>query len=144
MQRWQRVLRRAGGRDEGASAIEMAFLAPALLALIFFAVQAGLWWYGRGVALSAAREGVSQLRLAPDAGTYAQIRPSVVANTEQFATAVGRESLLNPVATPAYDDVNGRVSMTVTGSVITLWPGAQLTVTQQAFGEIERFEADVP
>lgn len=135
---------RVGGRDEGASAIELAFLAPMLLALIFFAVQAGLWWYGRDVALSAAREGVSQLRLAPDAGTYAQIRPSVVANTEQFATAVGRESLLNPVATPTYDEATGRVSMTVTGSVITLWPGSQLTVTQQAFGEIERFEADLP
>jgi Flp pilus assembly protein TadG len=131
-------------RDEGASAIELAFLAPALLALIFFAVQAALWWYGRDVALSAAREGVSQLRLAPDAGTYAQIRPSVVANTERFAVAIGRESLLDPVATPAYDEAGGRVSMTVTGSVISLWPGLDLTVTQQAFGEVERFEADVP
>jgi hypothetical protein len=122
----------------------MAFLAPALLALIFFSVQAGLWWYGRDVALSAAREGVSQLRLAPDAGTYTQISGTVVANTEQFATAVGRESLLNPQATPTYDEATGRVSMTVTGSVISLWPGATLTVTQQAFGEVERFEADVP
>lgn len=130
--------------DEGASAIELTFLAPALLALIFFAIQAGLWWYGRDVALSAAREGVSQLRLAPDAGTYAQIRGTVVANTEQFAVAVGRESLLNPTATPTYDEATGRVSMTVTGSVITLWPGSQLTVTQQAFGEVERFEADLP
>jgi Flp pilus assembly protein TadG len=132
------------GRDAGASAIEMAFLAPMLLAAIFFAIQSGLWWYGRSVALSAAREGVSQLRLAPDAGTYAQIKGPVTANTEQFARAVGRESLLDPQATPGYDADAGRVSMTVTGSVITLWPGPALTVTQQAFGQVERFQADVP
>lgn len=129
-------------RDQGASAIELAFLAPVLLAFIFFSIQAGLWWYGRTVAIQAAREGVSQLRLAPDEATYRTIVGPVTDRTERFAVSVGRESLLAPVATPAYDAGTGRVSMQVTGSVITLWPGPKLRVTQQAFGEIERFEED--
>ena len=129
-------------RDRGASAIELAFIAPALLLLIFFSIQAALWWYGRTVALQAAREGVSQLRLASDRATYQQIAGPVTDRTERFAVAVGRESLLDPVATPDYDEAAGRVSMSVTGRVITLWPGAPLRVTQEAFGEVERFEGD--
>lgn len=138
----RRFLRLRPDRDRGASAIELAFIAPALLLLIFFSIQAALWWYGRTVALQAAREGVSQLRLAPDRATYQQIVGPVTDRTEQFAVAVGRESLLDPVATPEYDDVAGRVSMRVTGRVITLWPGPALRVTQEAFGEVERFEGD--
>lgn len=110
--------------------------------LIFFSIQASLWWYGRTVAIQAAREGVSQLRLAPDRAAYQRFVGPVTSRTQQFAVAVGRESLLDPVATPGYDEATGRVSMRVTGRVITLWPGPSLRVTQEAFGEIERFEGD--
>jgi hypothetical protein len=128
--------------DRGASAIELAFIAPVLLFLIFFSIQAGLWWYGRTVAIQAAREGVSQLRLAKDRAGYVTIVGPVTERTRRFATAVGREALLDPVATPGYDDAAGRVSMRVTGAVITLWPGPRLHVTEGAFGEVERFEGD--
>jgi hypothetical protein len=129
-------------RDAGASAIELSFLAPVLLTFIFFAVQAGLWWYGRAVAIQSAREGVSQLRLAGDRATFEAVSPQASEATRRFAVAVGRETLLDPVAVPGYDEAAGRVSMTVTGRVITLWPGSDLTVRQRAFGEVERFEAD--
>ena len=56
------VPRRLAG-DDGASALELSIVAPAILALIF-AIQAGLFFYCRTVAVQAAREGVSQLRLA--------------------------------------------------------------------------------
>ncbi|MDQ1289090.1 MAG: hypothetical protein QG622_2656 [Actinomycetota bacterium] len=137
---WRRHAR--PDRDRGASAIELAFIAPSLMLLIFFSIQASLWWYGRTVAIQAAREGVSQLRLARDGAMYQQIVGPATDRTRQFAEAVGRESLLDPVVTPAYDEAAGRVSVRVTGSVITLWPGPALTVTQEAFGEIERFEGD--
>jgi Flp pilus assembly protein TadG len=133
---------RRRGNDTGASAIELAFLAPVLLMFIFFAIQTGLWWYGRTVAIQAAREGVSELRLAPDRADYDANVSAIVDRTQRFAVEVGRESLLDPKATPAYDEAGGRVSMTVTGSVITLWPGPKLTVTQTAHGEVERFEGD--
>jgi Flp pilus assembly protein TadG len=141
----QRVRERARGArgDSGAAVVELAFIGPVLLLLIFSSIQLGLWWYGRTVAIQAAREGVSSLRLAPDQASYNQISGQVTTQTEAFAAAVGREALLSPVATPGYDDRAGRVSMRVTGRVITLWPGPALTVTQQAFGEVERFRGDL-
>jgi Flp pilus assembly protein TadG len=55
--------------ERGASALEMAFVAPGLILLIFFSIQAALFFYGRNVAIQAAREGVSQMRVAADAAT---------------------------------------------------------------------------
>jgi hypothetical protein len=123
------------------SAVELAMLAPALIFLIFFTIQGALYFYGKSVAIQSAREGVSQLRLAQDAAVYDDIRPGVVDNTERFARTVGREALIDPVATPTYDDVNGRVSMEVTGAVITLVPFLELRVTEHAEGSVERFES---
>jgi Flp pilus assembly protein TadG len=122
------------------SAIEFAFIAPAFLFLIFFAIQGALFFYGRSVAIQSAREGVSQLRLAQDQATYDDIRAGVKSNTEQFATAVGREALIDPLATPSYDDTAGRVRMKVHGRVISLVPWLHLTVTEEAEGPVERFE----
>jgi hypothetical protein len=103
-----------------------------------------LFFYGKAVAIQAAREGVSQLRLAQDEAVYRDIRDDVVANTESFATTVGREALIDPVATPSYDDEAGRVGMQVRGRVITLVPFLDLTTTERAFGPVERFEGDGP
>jgi hypothetical protein len=120
----------------------MSMVAPGLIFLIFFSIQAALFFYGKTVAIQAAREGVSQLRLAPDRAVYEDIRGFVVDNTESFATNVGREALLRPIATPSYDEVNGRVTMDVSGDVITLVPFLQLTVAERAEGSVERFEGD--
>ena len=129
-------------RDEGGvSAVEMAFIAPGLIFLIFFSIQGALFFYGRSVAIQSAREGVSQLRLAQDQATYDDIRGGVVDNTERFATAVGREALIDPVATPSYDEELGRVRMKVQGRVISLLPWLDLTVTEEAEGPVERFES---
>lgn len=127
-------------RDErGVSALELSFLAPGFLFLIFFCIQAALFFYGRNVAIQSAREGVSQLRLAQDQATYDSIAPGVVGNTEDFATSVGREALIDPQATPTYDEAAGRATMTVRGRVITLVPFLDLTVTETAEGPVERF-----
>ena len=129
-------------RDQrGVSAVEMAFIAPGLIFLIFFSIQGALFFYGRSVAIQSAREGVSQLRLAQDQATYDDIRKGVTDNTEQFATAVGREALIDPLATPSYDDTAGRVRMKVQGRVISLIPWLDLTVTEEAEGPVERFES---
>jgi len=128
-------------RDErGASALELAFLAPALLLLIFFTIQGALFFYGRNVAIQSAREGVSQIRLAQDADTYADIHDRVILGVQRFAHNVGREALIDPRVIPRYDGDTGRVSVTVTGHVITLVPGLHLSVTERAYGVIERFD----
>lgn len=127
--------------DRGASALELTLVAPALLAFIFFSIQAGLYFYGRTVAEQAAREGVSKLRLAQTEAISDSIREDVETSVEAYAATVGRETLLNPKATADYVEATGVVSVTVTGEVISL-VGLTLTVTQQVFGEIERFEGD--
>jgi TadE-like protein len=128
--------------DGGASALELSIVAPAVLLLIFFAIQAGLFFYGRTVAVQAAREGVSQLRLAQTPEIAADIEEDVEDGIEGYALALGREALLDPEAVSTYDEDVGEVSMTVTGKTITIVPGLTLTATGRAFGEIERFEVD--
>ncbi len=130
--------------DRGASALELVLVAPGLLAFIFFSIQAGLYFYGRSVAQQAAREGVSTLRLAQTREVSDASQSAVQTSVENFARAVGRETLLDPRATLQYEGPAqaGRVSVTVRGTVITLVPGVTLRVTQRAFGEIERFEGD--
>lgn len=130
-------------RDErGASALEFAFLAPALVFLIFFSIQAALFFYGRSVAMQAAREGVSQMRLMETQEQYDQHIAAITQHTVEFGANVGRESLLDAKAVPTYDAGRGRVSMVVSGRVISLLPGIDLKVSQVAEGPIERFEAD--
>lgn len=129
-------------RERGSAALELAIVAPALLALIFFSLQAAFFFYGRAVATQAAREGVSQLRLAEDQETYALLRDGALERTERFAANVGGAGLVGPAATSTYleeADGSARVSVTVTGQVITLVPGLDLTASAEASGTVERF-----
>ena len=130
--------------ESGASALELSFLAPVLIFLIFLVIQAGLFFYGRTVAIQAAREGVSQLRLAQTEEDYDAIVEQVTGNTASYAVSVGREALLDPVVTPDknYDADVPFVSIEVTGDVITLVPGLQLHATGRARGAVERFAPD--
>lgn len=128
--------------DRGASALELTLVAPGLLVFIFLSIQAGLYFYGQAVAEQAAREGVSKLRLAQTEMISNSIRADVQSAVETYAAAVGRETLLDPQAVTTYNEVTGKVSVTVRGDVITLVPGLDLRVTQRVFGEIERFEGD--
>lgn len=114
-----------------------------LLVFVFLMIQAGLFFYGRAVAEQAAREGVSKLRLAQTDQLSDAVRADVQTAVEAYAVAVGRETLLQPEASTTYDAVTGKVSVTVTGDVITLVPGLDLSITQRVFGEIERFEGNV-
>jgi Flp pilus assembly protein TadG len=140
-------MRRSGTRgaaergDRGASAIELSIVAPVILLLIFFTVQVALWLYGRNVALQAAREGVSTLRLVGETEDIPAAESRTETNTEAYATKVGAQSLLDPLATAHFNGATGRVRVTVTGHVVSL-VGLNLTVTRSATGEVERFEGD--
>ncbi|MFC0462165.1 TadE family protein [Kineococcus gynurae] len=134
--------RGTGTRDRGSAALELAVVAPALLLLVFTAVQVGLWGYGRAVAQQAAREGVSQYRLAADARTAELYRPVVEAHVRGYAGTLGREALTDAtVASTWVTDPTGRprVEVAVTGTTITLVPGLHLAVTGRAQGSVERF-----
>lgn len=111
--------------------------------LICFVIQVSLFLYGRSVALQAAREGVSQVRLAQTGQDYDAIKNKVRGDVANFASSVGSGALnvdgANGVQ-PSYDDAAGRVSVTVTGTTISLVPGLKLHVTEKASGQIERFQ----
>ena len=74
-----------GRRDQrGASAVELAMVAPAFLLLIFFSIQAALFFYGRNVALQSAREAVAQLRLSPDGADYQATRDQIQSDVADY------------------------------------------------------------
>ena len=130
------------GVDRGTSALELAIVAPVLLSLIFFSLQAAFFFYGRAAATHAAREGVSMLRLAEDRSDYAALQPDALARTERFAANVGGPGLVDPEVGSTYveeGDGTARVTVTVSGRVITLVPGLRLTATADASGTVERF-----
>lgn len=134
-------------RERGSASLELAIVAPALLALIFFSLQAAFFFYGRTAATHAAREGVSQLRLAADAVEYDALRGPALERTERFAASVGGAGLVEPQATSIYEeqaDGTARVTVTVSGRVLTLVPGLDLTASADASGTVERFLAPDP
>lgn len=136
-----RRARRLGG-ERGTAGLELAIVAPVLLALIFFSLQAAFFFYGRAAAMHAAREGVSLLRLAEDEAQYASLNPDAIARTERFATSVGGAGLVEPTVESTYtegDDGMARVSVYVSGRVISLVPGLNLTASAEASGTVERF-----
>ncbi|WP_432935693.1 TadE/TadG family type IV pilus assembly protein [Kribbella sp. CA-253562] len=135
---------RTGRRSErGASSLELAILAPTIMALIFVSIQTALWLYGRSVALNAAQEGVSRLRMVQPTLYSPAIGEKVRADIEAYAQQLGGNSLGDAnVDFPAYNDPEGQVSFTVTGETISLVPGLTLTVSRTATGPIEQFEAD--
>jgi Flp pilus assembly protein TadG len=138
-----RGLLRRRRSERGASSLELAILAPTLLALIFISIQTALWLYGRSVALNAAEEGVSRLRLVQPPVYNSGVGETIRADIEAYAQQLGGNSLGDAnVETPAYNNPEGMVSFTVTGETISLVPGLKLKVSRTATGPIEQFTAD--
>jgi Flp pilus assembly protein TadG len=133
----RRIGRRTG--DEGSAALELAVIAPSLFVLIFFAIQVALYFYGCSVALQSAREGVSELRTAQDPGAFLVQQPTVQANVERYAAAVGNGALNGSKATSAHDDPYSRVTVRVQGDAISLVPWMTWTITRTASGTVEEF-----
>jgi Flp pilus assembly protein TadG len=138
----RRASRRVRGQ-RGVSTIEFAILAPSIMAFIFITIQTVLFLYGRSVALNAAQEGVSQLRLVQPSIYTPAIGAKVRADTLAYAQQVGGNALTNAkVDPPVYDAAEGIVSVTVSGEAVSLWPGLKLKTTRTASSPIEEFEAD--
>lgn len=131
-----------GPKDAGVSSLELAIIAPTLLALIFLAVQGGLFFYGRSVALQAAREGVSQLRLAQTGAQCMALKAPVEVSTVDYAANVGRGALAgaNATSTCTYDpSARPTVTVEVKGHAISLL-GFTLSIDESATGAVEQFE----
>lgn len=125
--RWRRLR----GDDRG-SAVEAAILYPVVLALIFLAVQAGLVFYGRQVALSAAQIGADESAISGgSAGGAHEAASAWLATTGSFIRAP-------QVAVPTAD--GQLVTVEVSGTVPCLIPGvSDFVVTQEASAPVEQW-----
>jgi Flp pilus assembly protein TadG len=126
---------RSRGRDRGASAIELAVLAPALLLASLLIIQFALWFDARHAALAAAHEG------------------DLVAR-EDFVNGGGWAGLAETMATDYYRGLDtgvlsgfsaqavatgSTVSVTVSGQLNGIWP---LAITETVTGPIECFRTE--
>jgi Flp pilus assembly protein TadG len=118
-----------GDRDRGASPIELAVLLPAIILALFLSIQVAVYFLARSEALAAAQEGVTAQRAyrASD-GIGATRANSFIAHSQGW--------LVNS-APHVTTDATG-VTVTVSGSALSLIPGVTWTVSQSAHGTIER------
>lgn len=137
----RRGTRPASPSERGASAVELAIVAPGLLLLIFLGVQTGLWLFGRNVAEQSAREAVSRLRVVVVGSDVTSALAAAQVQAENYVRTVGGRLVLDPTAT-ASPVGEARVRVTVTGSAVSLVPGLTLTVRGSAEGDVEQFQVD--
>jgi Flp pilus assembly protein TadG len=128
-------------RDRGASAIELAILAPILLVLIWLGIQYALYLQGRQVALAAAQIGarVAREQAATVPGWVANARNAA----ESYYNGLGTKVLGNGIqATPIAIGHND-VQVTVTGDAASILFGLRLPIHETAGGPIECFRSDL-
>jgi Flp pilus assembly protein TadG len=135
------LLARAGHGDRGSSAIELAILAPILLAMIWLTIQYALYYQGRQVALAAAQLGA---RVASqDANKVPGWAGLAESSAEKYYQGLGTRVLgphITAVAAPAGV---GQVRVTVTGQAASIMFGLNLTIHETAGGPIDCFRPDL-
>jgi len=122
------------GRDRGASAVELAILAPALIFASLLIVQFAIWFDARHAALAAAQQGdlVAREDASVNPGGWQGL-------AQNAATSYYRgldTSLISGVTAQAARGGGGTVSVTVQGKLNGIWP---LTVSETVTGPIECF-----
>jgi hypothetical protein len=127
------------GHDRGSSTIEMAILWPAVLAMLFGAIQTACYFTARTVALTAAQAAVTaerQLGTSPGAG-QAHARELIAGSGDWL-----REPVVRP---PEYADDGTSVSYTVQGRALSLVPWlAAWEISQTARGTREQWTEVAP
>lgn len=128
-QQFRRRPRRGGG-DRGSVTVESVIVFPVVLLLIFGAIQAGVYYYGRSIASAAAEQGLQAARAEKgSAGDGA-------ARAQAFLATSSRGVLTNTAVRPSRDAATATI--TVTGQAPSLIPGMTFTVSQSATGAVER------
>ncbi|MFE5614176.1 TadE/TadG family type IV pilus assembly protein [Streptomyces sp. NPDC056524] len=111
--------------------MEFAVLALVVLALVFTAIQVGLYFHARKVAQSAARQGVEAGR------QFGASEGDGVAQAQTFLNRFG--SSVRGASVSSSGSTAEEIRITVRGSVATLVPGLTLDVVQHADAPIERW-----
>jgi Flp pilus assembly protein TadG len=110
--------------ERGATAVEMSIVLPLLFTVLLLAVQAGMWFFARSIALAAAEEGARS-----SASRYSSLDTGL-ADADTFLARVAGTSLSGTSVTST--------TVTVTGTSVRLIPLMDLAVTQTATMPVER------
>jgi Flp pilus assembly protein TadG len=124
-------MRHRGDRDRGGSTVELAILWPAILVLVFGAVQAATYFTARTVALSAAQIAATTER------QYQASEGAGVQRADAFLERSG--DWLRNWEIIRHDSGDDVVAFTVTGDALSIVPGVNWQVSQTAHGTVERF-----
>ncbi len=114
--------------------VQMVILLPVVFLVMFTAVQAGLWFHARAVALGAAAEG------ARVAGAETGTGPAGAASAADFVIAAGGDGVLLHAATTGTRGTEA-ATVTVTGAAQSVIPGWAPPVEQSATVPVERITA---
>jgi len=123
------------GTDRGASAVELAILAPGLIFISMLIVQFALWLDATHAALSAAQEGDRAARAAEfNQSGWQQTATQVAMN---YYHGLDTSVLSNvSVSQIKYDAGTNTVSLTVSGKLSGIVP---LTISETVSGPVECF-----
>jgi hypothetical protein len=120
----------AGGERGGATGVTYAILYGSVLVVVLTLIQVGLWFYGRDLALTAARAGVDLGR------SYGTVDPAAAQTHAQDVAARTATGVLdNPTASATADATT--MTVTVQARVTTLVPGLELRVSQSSTAALE-------
>jgi len=124
--------RRVDGGERGSAVnVQVAVLFSLILITFLTLLQAGLFFYGRDLALSAARSGVDTGR------TYGTV--DARAAQDHARTVLGAHAhgvLTNPSAAATANGAT--MTVTVDAEVVTLMPGLSMHVSESSTGAIEQ------
>lgn len=138
------VIRRARSQpgDRGASALELAIVAPVLLITILLTVQYALYFQAKQVALAAAQEGAREAR--QDAATSRNWQGQASHTAWNYYRSLNTQLLGQQVtATAGYaPGGDNDVYVTVQGTMTSLLFGRKLQLTETAQGPVECFRPD--
>ncbi len=117
--------------ERGSTTVEMVVALPVVLLVLFIAVQSGMWFYARSIALAAAETGA---RSSAALNSTTQVG---VADAQGFVANIGGTTLTNVTVTGSRNAT--QATITVTGNTIQLVPWLVLPVSQTATLPLERY-----
>ena len=118
--------------ERGSASLQLAALLPVLFGVMFLGLQAALIYHARTVAVAAAAQGARAA--AVEGGTPGD---GAAAAADFVAQAGGQDVLENPAVTAGRSGA-ATVTVTVTGTALTVLPGWHPQIRQSATLPAER------
>ena len=119
--------------ERGSAALQLAVLLPVLFGVMFLGLQAALVYHARTVAIAAAAQGARAA--AVEGGTPSD---GAAAAADFVTQAGGNDVLENLTVTAGRSGGAATVTVTVTGTALTVLPGWHPQIRQSATLPVER------